>query len=378
MLTPLLILIFSRPLICSLAFPLPDLIYSIILSLFLIVWLLHRKIPSEEIQGLQFALIAFILVLFTSTIFSIDWVISAQKLYRYTTCLLSIFFALSLNPEERERVIKTMVLSAIVISLFAIYQYLFGFKHIEELIKDKTVSAFTLEYIQRRRIYFPFVTPNILGGYLAMTLPLALVFWNNKNKKDFFCFLPLIIMLSLALFFTKSLGALLSLCVGVIIYFYLQLQINKKWLLFTAGILIIFMLVFMLRQITAKNEALPSYSLAARLGYWKESLEIIKAVKWHGVGLGKFNLVASRYAHNSFLQIWAEMGLLGIISILWLIISVLRNAFEGLLRGVKNRNILIGLIAANAVFLTHNLVDFSFFLPEVALLWWIILGLIIN
>ena len=67
-----------------------------------------------------------------------------------------------------------------------------------------------------------------------------------------------------------------------------------------------------------------------RLNYWADSLKIIKVYPWTGTGLGNFNLTYARYAHNSYLQIWAEMGILGIIAFLWLIITVLKSGLKNL------------------------------------------------
>jgi len=62
------------------------------------------------------------------------------------------------------------------------------------------------------------------------------------------------------------------------------------------------------------------------------------------------------------------MGILGIISILWLAIASIKVS----LKNLKIENIKTGtaaLISANIVFLSRNLLDFISFLPEVSYLW---------
>ncbi len=377
MLAIFLILIFARPFISSLAFPFLNYTYSSLLIGFLILWFVKKNIPLAKIKTLEFPLSLFLAALVISIIFSADKINSIKELYKYISGILIFLAAVSLNYKDRIRVIKVIVLAGFLISLLAIYQYLFGFQRIlGYLAGDKTVSAFILDYIQRRRVYFPFVTPNTLGGYLAIIIPLILALW-DKKKKIFLnplCFI--LISVSIALLLTKSLGALLSIFLGLIIYFYLQGALDKKGLAIMAGFLITIGLVFLLRQTAAKQHILPTFSLAMRLNYWMNTLKIIKTAPWQGLGLGNFDIVFARYAHNSYLQIWAEMGILGIISILWLITAVFKSAIKNI-KDLPDKKLMAGLITANAVFVIHNLVDFSFFLPEISLIWWVIFGLII-
>ncbi|MEI7750664.1 MAG: hypothetical protein WCJ71_01120, partial [Candidatus Omnitrophota bacterium] len=91
------------------------------------------------------------------------------------------------------------------------------------------------------------------------------------------------------------------------------------------------------------------------------------------VGFGNFDLTGSRYAHNSFLQLWAEAGLINIASFLWLIVLVLKNSWRS-----SESKLKAGLFGGVCVFLVHNLMDFSFFLPAVSFIWWIMLGLLYS
>jgi hypothetical protein len=62
------------------------------------------------------------------------------------------------------------------------------------------------------------------------------------------------------------------------------------------------------------------------------------------------------------------MGILGIISILWLAIASIKASLKNL--KIENiKTVTAALISANIVFLSHNLLDFTFFLPEVSYLW---------
>ncbi|MDD5691691.1 MAG: O-antigen ligase family protein [Candidatus Omnitrophica bacterium] len=368
MLIILQFLVFLRPFISSAAFPYLNSLYSAFLILFLIIWGLALNKPYKNIQYPGLPLIAFCLALAVSLIFSVNKINSLICLYNYIAYLLLFIAGASLNPNDARRIVQTISIAGLVISLLALYQYFFGFTHLSNyIVKNKITDPFVLDYISRRRIFSPFITPNALGGYLAMIFPLALI---NKNRLWF------IVPIGLALIFTGSLGAILGLFLGLIIYMNLKGGLKIKRAIPIFGLLIIIGLIFVTRSITLKTHTAPGFSALMRLDYWRETLKIIGDRPLTGVGIGNFNLALSRYAHNSYLQIWAEMGILGISAYLWLVFRSLRSAFNKLKSGDKE-NYAIALISAIAIFLTHNFVDFTFFLPEVAATWWIMLGLII-
>jgi putative inorganic carbon (HCO3(-)) transporter len=369
MLTIFLILIFIRPFISSHAFPYTNMIYSALLLIFLSVWAMIKGVNLKDNKGLIYPLVLFILALFISVIFAQDKIISIKELYKYITGILLFLVSLSLTQKDRDRIILCMIISGLLISLLAIYQYFLGFQHLSHYVDRHNISdPFILDYISQKRAFFPFVTPNVLGGYLAMIILLTL---SQRNK------ISLIIPMLFALLLTKSISALLSIFVALVIYFYLQRKLEKRKLILLFGLLIIIGIVFAIRTITQQQHLQPVFSAVMRLNYWEGAIRIIKMFPVTGVGIGNFDLTYSRYAHNSYLQIWAEMGILGLISFFWLIIIVLKSAFNNI-KDSTYRNQIVCLISACYVFLAQNFIDFTFFLPEVALIWWIILGLILS
>jgi putative inorganic carbon (HCO3(-)) transporter len=403
MLEIFLILIFIRPFISSLAFPFANFFISLSFFIFLAVWFIRRGAHGGKNPLLRYAILLFLVALFISLIFSQNPTTSWAELYKYVTGLLILILGFSLTRRERNKIILAMTVSGLLVSVLAIYQYFFGFKALSVYVsKNQITNPFILDYISRKRVFFPFVTPNILGGYLAMMIPLALIqrneapqakangflernterplsmrslkgvgFWPRTYKIVFMA--PLL----LALLLTQSISAFLALFLGMLFYFYLQGRLEKKKIFILSGLLVMAGLVLISRITNQKLHLQPGFSAAMRLNYWRDTIQIIKAFLVAGVGLGNFNLAYSRYAHNSYLQIWAETGLLGIISILWLIVCVYKSTLMNIGKTIQ-RNQAAGLMAAGAVFLIHNLADFTFFLPEVAIPWWMILGLLLS
>ena len=370
MLQTLLILIFIRPFISSLAFPYLNFIYSVFLIGFLFILTIAKGIPLKKIQALKHPLLLFCLALIISVTFSSSEINSLKEIYKYVSGLLMLLVAASLTYEDRSRVIKTVVIAGFFISLLAIYQYFFGFQHIlNYMVKEKISDSFALDYLERKRAFFPFITPNTLAGYLIMIIPLVLI---NKKRTWF------IIPISFALLLTKSLGAFLSIFLALGIYFYLQGKLEKRKVLFLFGTLVIIGLIFIVRSATPKEHLKPIFSTMMRFNYWKETLIIIKAHPLSGVGIGNFDLIQSCFTHNSYLQIWAEMGILGIFALLWVILESLKAGFKKLIVTRKQDTATICLLSANLAFLAHNFIDFTFFLPEINIVWWVLFGLLCS
>ncbi|MDD5669453.1 MAG: O-antigen ligase family protein [Candidatus Omnitrophica bacterium] len=222
-----------------------------------------------------------------------------------------------------------------------------------------------MEILQRKRVFFPFVTPNALGGFLAMIIPLAL---GVKGKTW------ISIPLGIALIMTKSLGALIALSAALILFTCVTGQKHKKLRLVILLLGLTVLGVFAARSIFSQINSTPEFSTLMRLTYWGDTLEIIKKHPFLGIGPGNFDLTQTRYAHNTYLQIWAESGIFEITSFICLAAAIIRAA----LTSVKNsafKRLPAGILTACVAFLLHNLFDFTFFLPEISFIWWAIAGL---
>jgi len=365
----LLILVFIRPFISSLTYISANFIYSILLLGFLALWIITKGVRLDGIKPIRYPFILFILALLISLIFSQDKITSVKELYKYVTAIIIFLVAIALSSKDKGLLVRCIVLTGIPISLLAIYQYFFGFQLVADyLAKENISNIYILDYVKQKRVFLPFVTSNVLGGYLAMIISLSLT---QKNR------VWLIIPLAFALLLTRSIGGFLSLLLGLVIYLYLQGKLGKRGILSLFVLTIFILSVLITRSADHKQHVQPIFSTAMRLNYWKDALIIIKTAPLTGVGLGNFNIFSTRFAHNSYLQIWAEMGILGLISILWLIIATFKSGLKDT-ESATRKNQSAGLVAAGTVFLIHNFVEFSFFLPEVALIWWVILGLTIS
>jgi len=366
----LLILIFLRPFISSLAYPYANAVYSLIFLGLLSLWINEKKVCLQELKTVKYPLILFICTLLISSIFSTNRFNSFSAIFQYAIGILIFLICSSSTIRNRILIIRVIFFTGVIISVLAIHQYFFGFTELANLAKQEGInSSFLKDYINSRRTFFPFVTPNILAGYLAMIMPLAFIY-----KRRIWLLLPI----TAALFSTKSIGGFISITVVTIIYLLLSKKTNNKKFIFALSVLIIAItVVIFLRSTTQRLHQQPLFSTAMRLDYLGETIKVIAHAPFKGIGPGNFTLPVSRYAHNSYLQLWAECGIIGLIALLWFIAAVLIQSVKVMGKSAHKREISC-LFCASIVFLLHNLIDFSFYLPEVSFIWCAILGLLYS
>ncbi len=407
---PLLFLIFIRPFVSGLAYPVFEFYYEILVIFLATIFFSTRFVCSKNIvrarpqaESRTNPYIPILLLLsacIVSTITSVNLHNSIKETLKFIS-YISIFFCVSsANEVQKKTIIKAMLISAILISLYAIYQYFWGYQHTIDFLKSTNNalllnSSYVRDILLAKRAIATFPSPNIFGSYLIMMVFLSLTCipprrWGFGST---LLTIPRIIPslsrenptyavgVVIALILTKSLGAWLSIIVCLIILFFISYNTlrNKKIILITSGLCIAFILLFITlnRWERLMNLDNPQNSITQRINYWRTAIAVIKDHPILGVGPGNFQEVFlkykvglstnTRYAHNIFLHMWAETGILGFTGIFFFIFSLLQKGFQ------NNKQKLIFL--AITVFVLHNLIDNSFFIPETGLLWWAIIGL---
>jgi O-antigen ligase len=117
-----------------------------------------------------------------------------------------------------------------------------------------------------------------------------------------------------------------------------------------------------------------------RMEIWTDTAQLVKAYKWTGCGLGAyehclypFKTVAPtntvEFAHNDYLQILSEVGVPGGLLILavagWILSRLLSVVL--FMRGGKNWELAVGLLAVFLALGLHSLADFNLYIPANAL-----------
>ena len=266
--------------------------------------------------------------------------------------------------------------------------------------------------IMRAVGFFP--DPHTFGFYIGLTAPLALSGIFNFLFKNKIIYWAGILFLFAATFLTFSRSAYFGLAAGVFIFFILWFKKNKA-----KKKSVIFALIFM--AIILSGALYPPvhyrfYSIfnvkeisnAGRLKNWREALSVIEKYPLYGSGIGSYQLNLNEkeeklnnlkrkdifsgavaywfydnksgdyfgdnyrtptYAHNLYLDIWAEMGIIGLL--LWIgIFAVMfwesaKILFGGIIIDKLNTAYLIGTMAALFWFIVQSFFDTAIYSPIV-------------
>jgi O-Antigen ligase len=128
--------------------------------------------------------------------------------------------------------------------------------------------------------------------------------------------------------------------------------------------------------------------VVGRLDLWGAAVRMIEARPWLGVGLDNFRHLYGAelgldswdervQANNVYLELLADLGVIGLAAFVWLVAPVLVNAFRRLRRpdtGARSLWLLgcgLGLVA----FLVHGLLDSFVAFTPTALLFWMLLAM---
>lgn len=240
------------------------------------------------------------------------------------------------------------------------------------------------------RVFASFFNPNLLAGYLAMTVPLTMGVLllvgrelPEPRRRVYAALLTVGLWLQLsALTLTASrLGILSALgAVAVLLWLASAWKLLSRGFLLRLGVVgLLWLLVFWLstpatQRLTPQAAAQDVHSGAFRVETWKGSVRAALANPLFGVGTGAFEWGYPRYAevgytrsaHNTYLELAAESGLPALLCVIALAWGWLSRAAQRELppdpnrpvpRTMDWRPVRAGVLAAVTGAALHNAVD---------------------
>ncbi len=358
---------------------------------FYVINLAYMKRPELKIysvfrkRSVKIAMLVFIVMIFLSTAFSIAPELSFWGSYyrlqgAHSFAYYFLFFLLLVmnfhSKEQWDRAFRSIFVGFFFVLLFAVLQKL-----------GLDFTGFDLEEVSLGRVFSSFGQTNYLAAYiLLISFPLLSYVFLNKKKWPL---IALLILGFIVLSFTGSRAAMLGLFVGIVFYLILGSVFlwGKKWLLLAAAVFLLpLMSVFYANYFHLENDSLMGRlvvneynmrSIDSRLLVWKSSLEMIKDLGFTGNGLETFSLALGPYmspsvfeferlntlpdrAHNSFLQLFSDFGIVGPVFYLFVFIYIFGLGISRLRKLNKRKKILvIGILSTFLSLFVNNLFSFS-------------------
>lgn len=308
-----------------------------------------------------------------------------------------LFFAILNNlyrQETAQLVVYVLVFLAMVVSVYAVYQFITGSTHIWHFKKPP-------EYV--RRGSGTFICPNHFAGFAEMILPLGVAFTLSGRLNNI-----LKILLGYAsLVILAGIGASVSragwICTGATVILLLVLLVKRHHRYRIPAIVVLVVLVLgaglfyiksaAARQRMAELSAGVGVELSGseiRLKLWKAAANIWTEHPWIGGGPGHFDALFPKYrsqyvqarperVHNDYLNTLADWGAIGLALVLAMLLAFYRGVFRcwkfvqhssnDLSSKPSNRSALVmgGAVGITALAL-HSFVDFNMHIPANAIL----------
>jgi tetratricopeptide (TPR) repeat protein len=355
-----------------------------------------------------------LLFLFLHALFSPLPYFARREFLLGLSCFI-FFLLLTGNLNTRKRLLSFLVLLVVLGILFSGYALLARFKTPGKIYglgprqydhRSQFIAPdLGLGIISRvkpegygKRLDAPFICPDHLAGYLEMILPLilALLVISRRSLVKKVLLSTGVLLTLMAFLFTLSRGGWLGLLGGAV--FFLIRAASKKiisakfsfllGIILLAGIVGIGIGVKPIRERIIRETLHPRISSQIRVVVWGDTLRMVKARPLLGWGLGTFRWIYPRfrspwlraeinYAHNDYLHLLAETGVIGLGLFLWLAGAILAVALKttNRLKEGHSRALVMGASVSIVVILIHSFLDFNLHIPANALLFTAVVSL---
>ncbi|MBA7516193.1 hypothetical protein ES705_08239 [subsurface metagenome] len=405
---PYLVRIFNPP---------KELVFEILVIIGLMLWKL-KMVSKEEVKITRTPLNSPVLAFTTICVLSLLWsnspMVSLLELPLFLAGPILYFIVVNNihNDHQINRILNILLIIGGLFGVYGIFQYL-GIDF-----------SFWKANIGRQQVFGLFGNVNYFAEYLIVLLPVAIsLFFVCRNKMYKIFLLGGILAMGGSLILTFTRGSYLAIGISSLFMFFLYLvsrgkgfiKENKKIFIIIMAFIILITFLFAIPNPLNKSGTVISKikgrisitqftkdpSLKRREATWKFTIMMIKDHPLLGSGIGTFKYNSLAYqakffdqennrslypygvadkAHNEYLQLWTELGIVGLGIFIWFMFNYFNYAIKLLKKTKDNyyQGIIIGLMGAVTAVLVDGLFGFPLHLAATLVLFWLFIGLIIS
>lgn len=356
-------------------------------------WILDkilRKDLSIRATALNLPLVLFFAMACVSIVHSVEPSTSVKGLVKVLK-YLGIYFLMIENISDirmARRVITALILGAVVVCLDGVFQYITG--------KDLLRSNPLIINVGLKRMTAAYKHCNDFGVYLVTVIGViwALALYEYKKPAKALGLLTAALA-TICVVLTFSRGAALAFYGAAIL-----MGIIKKDKL-VLGILALSLLAmpFLIPSGVSQwgkstKSPLEFFCNTDRISFYRSSIQMIKAHPFIGVGINTFMKAYPKYkvrdmevitaeqcyAHNNYLQMAGEMGLVGLGIFFWVLAAFFAEVWRIYTKADKSfvKNAALGLGCGIFAFLLNGLTESSFYFSKIVVVFWFITGLAVS
>lgn len=323
-----------------------------------VLGVLRASETSDAIRVFVFFLTAFLL--YALVVSEVD---GEEKLHRLLGCLLTGVF---------------------LTAVYGFYQRIIGVEI------DASLTDVNLNSGMPGRVFSTFENPNNYAELLVLTLPLCFVFCTRVRHRGLkvLSFVMLACAVG-ALLMTYSRSCWVSFAIAALVFVFLYDKRLLPLVLLVGVAAIPFLPESILDRILTIGSQSDT-SNAYRLYIWEAVLEVIRGDWFTGIGLGpaSFSKIYIQYAdpyaitaphsHMLYLEIWVELGLLGLLSFFWFMADLLRSAVRTAKRtaAAYPKLVLYACVAAFAGISFSSAAEYIWFYPRVLFAFFLVAGIL--
>lgn len=394
--------------------PAKEFTFEALVIIGLMFWVL-KIIDREEIRftstPLNLPILSFIAICVFSLIWSNSFFVSLKELPLFLAGPLLYFIIVNNIRDEKQinRIIGVVIIVGAALGIYGIFQY------------NNIDFSFWAPVGGRSKIFGLSGNPGYFAGYLMLPLSLAIsLFLVAKNRNRKILLLIGILLMGTTLIVTIARSSYAAFGLSLIFMFLLFLLArgkrfiidNRKIFIFLLIVIILAVSMFIIPNPLNKPGTAISqikgrisitileneFSSGRRVAIRKFTEMMIKDHPILGSGIGTFKYNDLRYqakffeqgdnrsiypygvadkAHNEYLQLWAELGTIGLAIFLWLIIAYFNYGVRYLKRekDEQKQGIMIGMMGAVVAVLVDSFFWFSLHLSANLSLLWLFIGL---
>lgn len=321
------------------------------------------------------------LMMLISVSYASDKNLALSESFRFISYII-LFFMIKYEWSRKELlngILGSYICTNVIICVYGIYQNFTGFGLSNEF-KNYGYAKF--------KITATMDNPNNLAAFLILAIfPMVMLAVYEKKKERKLFYFSLVILMFLNMVFTGSRNIIVGVAVGMVV---LVIMYSLKFvvpLCIVAGVSLF--IPEIKERIMAINDPVQNQS---RIYLWKIAQKMIKDHPLFGVGNGNYVSLYDKYTniypqykfygyrewpcHNSYLKMETELGIIGGVSFVALLLSSLIKvkAFVDTTKSKFYKHFYIGFLASMVAFYVMNLVDNLFFVPKTTTYFWILLA----